>query len=104
MGSAAFAAALGHADPVTASIIGLVVGGTTTFGVHAAKSGTRVASTASTMGCANPLLSVAEDAAALGLTATGLFLPLLVPVVIAGLVWVVLAVTKAVRKRTSNAG
>jgi hypothetical protein len=97
VGSAAFAAALGHADPVTASIIGLIVGGTTTFGVHAAKSGTRVASTASTMGCANPLISVAEDTAALGITATGLFLPLLVPVALAGLVWVVVGAVKWVK-------
>ncbi len=100
VGSAAFAAALGHGDPVTASILGLVVGGTTTFGVHAAKSGTRVASTASTMGCANPLISVAEDATALGLTATGLFLPLLVPVALAALVWVVVSAVKFVRKTT----
>ena len=76
VGSAAFAAALGHADPVTASILGLIVGGATTFGVHAAKSGTRVASSATTMGVANPVLSIAEDVAAAGMTLTGLFLPL----------------------------
>lgn len=99
VGSAAFAAALGKADPATAAIIGLIVGGTTTFGVHAAKSGTRVASTASTMGCANPVISIAEDAAALGLTATGLFLPLLVPFVIAGVVWAMVAVARAIKQR-----
>ena len=99
VGSAAFAAALGHADPVTASILGLIVGGATTFGVHTAKSGTRVASSATTMGVANPLLSVAEDFTAAGLTLTGLFLPLLVPVAIALAVWGVVSLTKHLRKR-----
>ena len=99
VGSAAFAAALGHADPVTASILGLIVGGATTFGVHTAKSGTRVLSTASTLGCANPLLSALEDFTAAGLTLTGLFLPLLVPFAIALLVWGVVALTKKVSLR-----
>ena len=99
VGSAAFAAALGHADPVTASILGLIVGGATTFGVHAAKSGTRVASSATTMGVANPALSIAEDAMAAGLTLTGLFLPLLVPVAVALAVWGIVALTKRVKSR-----
>ena len=104
VGSAAFAAALGHADPVTASILGLIVGGATTFGVHTAKSGTRVLSTASTLGCANPLLSIAEDFTAAGLTLTGLFLPLLVPFAIALLVWGVVALTKKVSLRKGREG
>ena len=104
VGSAAFAAALGHADPVTASILGLIVGGATTFGVHTAKSGTRVLSTASTLGCANPLLSIAEDFTAAGLTLTGLFLPLLVPFAIALLAWGVVALTKKVSLRKGREG
>lgn len=79
VGSAAFAAALGHADLPTAALLGMIVGGTTTFGVHAAKAGTRVASTTTTMGLANPALSAAEDATAVGLSLTGIFLPVLVP-------------------------
>jgi hypothetical protein len=61
-----------------------------------------VASTASTMGCANPLISVAEDATALGLTATGLFLPLLVPVALALLVWVVVSAVRLVRNKATR--
>ena len=63
----------------TAALLGMIVGGATTFGVHSAKAGTRVASSATTLGLANPVLSAAEDATAVGLSLTGIFIPVLVP-------------------------
>ncbi len=76
----AFAAAsVWHGDPAMAAIAGLVLGAPVAFGFHAAKAGTRAASTATTLGIGNPILSTLEDFAALGLTAIGLKFPWLVP-------------------------
>ena len=78
-GALASAAVLNMSDPATAAIIGLIVGAPVAFGVHAAKAGTRGASTATTAGFGNPILSFLEDIAALGLTILALALPILVP-------------------------
>ncbi|UBH25803.1 DUF4126 domain-containing protein [Micrococcus porci] len=50
--------------------------------VHLTKAGTRAAANTVTMGTAAPLLSTAEDASAVVLTAAALFLPVLVLVVL----------------------
>src|SRR5205085_900417 len=54
----AAAAVFGHGDRTTAAIVGLIVGAPTAFGVHAAKAGLRVGSSAATLGCANPIISL----------------------------------------------
>lgn len=64
-------------DPLVATVVGLVLGGTVAGGVHLAKSKTRLASTALTGASANPVLSVAEDAVSLGGSLLSVFLPIL---------------------------
>jgi hypothetical protein len=82
VGAFAAASVFVHSDPTTAALAGLVVGAPVAFGFHAAKAGTRAASTATTLGVANPLLSTIEDFASFGLTAVGLMYPMLVPVLL----------------------
>ncbi len=74
-GGLAMAGTQTHFDPVTAGILGLILGAPIAGSLHAAKGGTRLASTAATAGMANPFLSLAEDAAALGLSVLAVFLP-----------------------------
>lgn len=81
-------------DPATAAIVGLAAGAPISFGLHATKSGTRGASTATTLGCANPVLSVLEDIVCFGVILVALALPLLIPLVLAMLT---IAVYKAVQ-------
>jgi hypothetical protein len=64
-------------DPLTALALGIAVGAPAALVPHAAKSTLRIASTAFTGGLANPLLSFAEDAAALVLFALTVVLPIL---------------------------
>ena len=78
----AAASVFSGADATTAAVLGLIVGAPVALGVHAAKAGTRAASSATTFGLANPVLSVIEDAAALLLTFTALVVPLLVPLLL----------------------
>jgi hypothetical protein len=72
------ASAIGRvADPLTSLALGLAVGGAAASVPHLAKSGVRAASSALTMGIANPFLSVAEDVATVGLVALAVLVPVL---------------------------
>jgi hypothetical protein len=76
------AAAFSHLDPMTAAVAGLIVGAPTALAVHSVQATTRVASTATTGGLANPLISIVEDLAAFGGAILALAVPVLVPVVL----------------------
>jgi hypothetical protein len=82
-GALAAAAAFSSLDPTTAAVAGLIIGAPTALAVHAAQATTRLASTATTGGLANPAVSLAEDAAAFGGSILALAAPVLAPVVLA---------------------
>jgi len=69
-------------DPLTAAVLGLLVGAPSALVPHAAKATLRGASTLLTAGVANPLLSLIEDLMSVCLFA----LAVLVPLLVAGLV------------------
>lgn len=81
-GALAAAAAFSHMDPAAAAIAGLIVGAPTALAVHSAQAATRVASTATTGGLANPAISVAEDVGAFGGSIVALAAPMLVPLLL----------------------
>jgi hypothetical protein len=90
-----------HLDPLAATTLGLVGGGAIAGVVHLMKGTTRLASTATTAGLANPLLSVAED----GTAVAGVLLAFLIPVIaaIAALVllaWGLVRLTRGMRRRS----
>jgi uncharacterized membrane protein len=76
-GALAMAGTQQHLDPMVGAVLGLILGGSLAGGLHAAKGGVRLASTVTTAGLANPLLSLAEDGTSLGLTVLALVSPLL---------------------------
>ncbi|HEX7150670.1 MAG TPA: DUF4126 domain-containing protein [Thermoanaerobaculia bacterium] len=86
-GGLAMASVLDGADPVVAAVVGLIVGSPISLGFHTLKAGTRVASSAVTFGCANPVISIVEDIISLGLSVLAIFVPFLVPVAVLLLVW-----------------
>ena len=83
----ASASVLTGVDPLVAAILGIIIGAPTSLGMHTLKAGTRVASSATTFGCANPVISVIEDVLAFFLSILSIFVPLLVPLALALLVW-----------------
>jgi hypothetical protein len=95
----AAASVLGHADPTTAAVVGLILGTPTALGIHAAKSATRVTSTATTMGVANPFLSLVEDVTAFLLALVSFLVPVLVPVALGLLIWLFVRLARTVRRR-----
>ena len=102
-GAVAAAAVLVDLDPVVAAVVGIIMGGPVALGVHTLKSGTRVASTATTFGCANPILSLIEDILAFILSLLAIFAPIVVPIALAVLVLVLWRVFSRVRRATATA-
>lgn len=81
-GLVAMASVLTGLDPTTAAIVGLIIGSPISLGLHTLKAGTRAASTVTTFGCANPVLSIVEDVASLGVSLIAIFAPVLVPLIL----------------------
>ena len=86
-------------NPTVAAVVGLMIGAPTSFGFHTLKAGTRVASSAATFGCANPVLSLIEDVISLSLSLVAIFIPLAVPIALGLLVWLLWLVAKRIRRR-----
>ena len=106
-GTLAAAAVLNTDDPATAAIVGLVVGGPLALGVHSAKAGTRGVSTATTLGVANPVISIFEDITAFLVGLLAMLAPLLVPLMLVclGVVgWKVVTLVKRIKARRGKAG
>lgn len=89
-------------NPTVAAVVGLMIGAPTSLGFHTLKAGTRVASSAATFGCANPILSLIEDAISIFLSLLAIFLPLAVPVALALFVWLLWLVAKRIRRGTAT--
>ena len=82
-------------SPLQTTVLALILGSGTAGTVHVIKAKTRLVSTVSTAGAANPVLSVAEDTAALGGSVLALIVPL---VMVLMLVFVLMFVYIQVRK------
>ncbi len=97
-GAVAAASVLTGIDPTIAAIVGLIVGAPTSLGFHTLKAGTRVASSATTFGCANPVISLAEDLISFGLSILSIFAPIIVPLALLALFWMLWTLVKKLRR------
>ena len=77
LGVLASAAVLSKVDPLLALVIAIALTGTFTVPTHVIKGGSRLISSTTTGGIANPLLSLGEDLLTIALVIMGIFLPLL---------------------------
>ena len=98
-GAIAAAAAFSGMDPAAAALAGLIIGAPTALAFHTAQAGTRVASTATTGGLGNPVVSIVEDVLAFLTAAVALIAPLLIPVVLAVILAMIWALVRKVRRR-----
>lgn len=97
-GAVAAGAVFWNLDPTAAAIAGLIVGAPAALAFNTAKGGTRVASTATTGGLGNPILSFLEDLLSLGTVLLALLAPLLVPVLLIALLVVLLVLVRRFRR------
>lgn len=98
-GAVAAGAAFAHFDPMVAAIAGLIIGAPTALAFHAAQAGTRVVSSGTTLGLANPFISVGEDLAAVLTTLLAFLAPVLIPLVLAVMLFGLWSLWRFVRRR-----
>jgi hypothetical protein len=91
-------AVLAHWPTPLAALIGLALGGGA-LGLHLTKAKLRLASSATTLGHANPVLSIAEDATAGTILVASLLAPLLVLLLVILLVWGLLKLKRSREER-----
>jgi hypothetical protein len=96
---AASAAMGGTMDLTTAAVVGLIIGAPISLGMHTVKFSTRVLSSSTTAGFANPFVSFVEDILSAVLSLIGIFLPLLVPLALGLVFYSGWKIAKAVRQR-----
>lgn len=87
-GAVAAGAVFWSLDPTAAAVAGLIVGAPAALAFSTAKGGTRAASTATTGGLGNPVLSLLEDLLSVVTVLLALLAPLLVPALLIGLLLV----------------
>jgi Domain of unknown function (DUF4126) len=85
--------------PVYSVAIGILLGAPLALGVHSAKATARLGSTATTGGVGNPLLSVAEDVAAVASILLGFLAPLLALALMAITIFIIARLALRVRRR-----
>lgn len=86
-----------NVDPTVAAIGGIIIGTPTALGFHTLKAATRVGSSAATFGCANPILSIIEDVLSLAMSVLAIFVPVLVPLALVLMGWVLWKIVKRLR-------
>jgi hypothetical protein len=87
-GALAAGAVFHQLDPGMALLAGLIIGAPTALAFHGVQSTTRLASTATTAGVANPALSFVEDLASGLLAIVAIALPVLAALIVAALLFV----------------
>lgn len=85
-------------DPMVAAMAGVIVGAPTALAFNAAQGGMRVASSATTGGLGNPIVSLAEDVLAVFTVILSLLVPILVPVLLVVLAVVVMRIGKRLKR------
>ena len=86
-------------DPTTAAIAGIIVGAPTALAFNAAQGGARVASTATTGGLGNPVLSLIEDVLSIFTVLLAFIAPVLVPILLVVLMIVLFRLARRMRDR-----
>ena len=98
-GTLAVAAVLKDTDPALTWALALIAGGGTATAVQTSTSATRVTSTATTGGLANPLFSTAESFMSLVLSILSIMAPLLALIVLLLIFWLIRRLFR--RKKTT---
>lgn len=95
-------AVFSHVDPTVAALAAVAIGAPAALAFSAAQGGTRLASSAATAGLGNPLVSLAEDVLAVGTVLVAFLAPVLIPVVLAALLWLVIRLARRAARAVST--
>jgi hypothetical protein len=92
--------AIDYLNPIFAMVLGLFLAG----GVHTVKTAVRPGVTATTGGVGNPIVSAAEDGAAIGISIIALLAPVLVAFLLVALIFGLVWILHRRRSRGARAG
>lgn len=98
-GAVLAASVLAELTPLQASVLGLITGGTVAGTIHFTKANLRLVSSATTVGLANPVLSVIEDVGAFLGSVLALVVPILVVLLLVGVLIGVWSFIRRARRR-----
>lgn len=100
-GAVAAGSVLWGVDPAAAAVAGLIVGAPTAVAFNATQGGMRVASTATTGGLGNPIVSLIEDVLAVLAVLLSLLAPILVPILLVALMITVFRIGRRLKSRAA---
>ncbi|MGB0973374.1 MAG: DUF4126 domain-containing protein [Flavobacteriaceae bacterium] len=101
-GTAVVVSTAANLDPVVTWSLAIIAGGGTATAIKGSSATTRTASTATTAGVANPVISTVETGTATALSLTAIFLPLLAIVIVVLLLIGVYVMFKKLRSKFNH--
>ncbi len=93
-GTAVMVSTIANLDPTLTWALAIIAGGGTATAIKASTSSTRLASTGTTAGLANPVISTVETGTSIGLSVLAIFLPILAVIVVVIIFWILLKIFK----------
>jgi hypothetical protein len=96
-GTAVMVSTVADLDPVVTWSLAIIAGGGTATAIKGANATSRVASTATTGGLANPLVSTVETGTALVVTTASIFLPVVAAVLVIIILFIVFRIYRKLR-------
>jgi uncharacterized paraquat-inducible protein A len=101
-GTAVMASAVANLDPVATWSLAIIAGGGTATAIKATSATSRLASTASTGGLANPIVSTIETGTAVVVTIASIFAPMLAIVLVIIILSIIFWIYRKIRPRKTN--
>jgi hypothetical protein len=98
-GTAVMVSTIANLDPTLTWALAIIAGGGTATAIKASTSSTRLASTGTTAGLANPVISTVETSTSIGLSALAIFLPILAVVVVVIIFWILFKIFKLFKSK-----
>ncbi len=97
-GTAVMVATVSDLDPTITWALAIIAGGGTATAIKGSTSTTRLASTASTAGIANPIISTVETGSSIIMSVLAIFIPVLAIILVVFIFWILIKVFKLFKK------
>lgn len=101
-GTAVMVSTVANLDPVVTWSLAIIAGGGTATAIKGASATSRLASTATTGGLANPLVSTVETGTALVVTTASIFMPVVAAVLVIVILFIIFRIYRKLRPRAKT--
>ncbi len=98
-GTAVMVSTVANLDPLVTWSLAIIAGGGTATAIKGAGATSRMASTATTGGLGNPIVSTVETGTAMVVTAASIFMPILAAVLVIGILVIIFRIYRRLRPR-----